>query len=99
MMQKQTTKEAITSIDEQIKKLKEKQKRILLNSQKEIGKHLMETWSVEDVTEAKALIDSFKDQVNSIKQVSSSEEDEEHIEEEKEEEVESIFNSSLVKLK
>jgi hypothetical protein len=73
---KQSTKEQITNIEEQIKKLKEKQKRILIDSQKNIGKYLMETWGVEDVTEAKELIDLFMEQVHSYKEVSSSNEGE-----------------------
>jgi len=80
-MVKQNTKEQLLSIEEQIKKLKEKQKRILSNSQKEIGKYLMDTWEVEDVKEAKALIDTFKNQVISSSEVASS--NEEKIEEEK----------------
>ncbi|MDQ1005379.1 hypothetical protein QFZ28_005957 [Neobacillus niacini] len=75
-MAKQNTKEQIISIEEQIKKLKEKQKRILIDSQKNIGKYLMETWGVEDVTEAKELIDVFKEQLHSYKEVSSSNEGE-----------------------
>jgi hypothetical protein len=71
---KQNTKEQITNIEEQIKKLKEKQKHILIDSQKNIGKYLMEIWGVEDVTEAKELIDLFKEQVHSYKEVSSSNE-------------------------
>jgi len=80
-MVKQNTKEQLLSIEEQIKKLKEKQKRILSNSQKEIGKYLMDTWEVEDVKEAKALIDTFKNQVISSSEVASS--NEEKIKEEK----------------
>jgi hypothetical protein len=74
MMAKPNTKEKITNIDEQIKKLKEKQKRILTNSQKDIGKYLMEVWGMEDVNEAKILIDLFKDQVKVYSQVASSNE-------------------------
>jgi polyhydroxyalkanoate synthesis regulator phasin len=74
-MAKQNTKEQIISIEEQIKKLKEKQKKILNNSQREIGKYLMNTWDVEDVNAAKALIDSLKDQVRSLDKDSSSNED------------------------
>lgn len=46
----QNTKAKITDIEEQIKKLKEKQKRILNNSQKDIGKYLMDTWGIDDVS-------------------------------------------------
>ncbi|TCN18411.1 hypothetical protein [Mesobacillus foraminis] len=71
-MPKKNTKDQIVDIEEQIRRLREKQKRILTNSQKEIGKHLMESWEIEDVEEAKALIETFKDQVISLKEVSSS---------------------------
>ena len=74
-MSKPNTKDQILSIEEQIKRLKEKQKRILSNSQKEIGKYLMETWEVEDVNEAKRLIDLLKGQVKSLSEASSSNED------------------------
>ncbi|MCM2534614.1 hypothetical protein NDK43_22565 [Neobacillus pocheonensis] len=74
-MSKQNTKEKISGIEEQIKKLKEKQKRILTNSQKDIGKYLMDTWGIEDVNEAKTLIDLFKDQVKVYSEVASSNED------------------------
>jgi hypothetical protein len=74
---KQNTKEQILSIEEQIKRLKEKQKRILNNTQREIGKYLMDSWEVEDVNEAKGLIDSFNMQVKSLCEASSSKEDNE----------------------
>lgn len=76
---KQNTKEQILSIDEQIKRLKEKQKRILNNTQREIGKYLMDSWEVEDVNEAKELIDSFNNQVKSLSEASSSKEDNEEV--------------------
>lgn len=74
---KQNTKEQILSIEEQIKRLKEKQKRILNNTHREIGKYLMDSWEVEDVNEAKGLIDSFNIQVKSLSEASSSKEDNE----------------------
>ncbi|MGM0878696.1 MAG: hypothetical protein ACQEWV_29440 [Bacillota bacterium] len=74
-MAKQNTKQKIISIEEQIKRLKEQQKKILTNSHKNIGKYLMDTWGVEDVNEAKELIDLFKDQVKSFKEVASSDEE------------------------
>ncbi|MGW6298504.1 hypothetical protein [Peribacillus butanolivorans] len=74
---KQNTKEQILSIEEQIKRLKEKQKRILNNTHREIGKYLMDSWEVEDVNEAKGLIDSFNNQVKSLSEASSSKEDNE----------------------
>jgi hypothetical protein len=73
-MPKHSTKGKINDIEEQIKKLKEKQKRILTNSQKEIGKYLMDAWGIEDVNEAKTLIDLFKDQVKVYSEVASSNE-------------------------
>ncbi|MBK5502620.1 hypothetical protein [Peribacillus sp. TH14] len=76
-MVKQNTKEQILSIEEQIKRLKEKQKRILNNTHREIGKYLMDSWEVEDVNEAKGLIDSFNNQVKSLSEASSSKEDNE----------------------
>ncbi|KRF64356.1 hypothetical protein ASG99_21225 [Bacillus sp. Soil768D1] len=76
-MVKQNTKEQISSIEEQIKRLKEKQKRILNNTHREIGKYLMDSWEVEDVNEAKGLIDSFNNQVKSLSEASSSKEDNE----------------------
>ncbi|MGG0288948.1 hypothetical protein ABEY41_28580 [Peribacillus butanolivorans] len=76
-MVKQNTKEQILSIEEQIKRLKEKQKRILNNTHREIGKYLMDSWEVEDVNEAKGLIDSFNIQVKSLSEASSSKEDNE----------------------
>ncbi|MFF5400357.1 hypothetical protein ACFY5J_23910 [Peribacillus butanolivorans] len=76
-MVKQNTKEQILSIEEQIKRLKEKQKRILNNTHREIGKYLMDSWEVEDVNEAKELIDSFNNQVKSLSEASSSKEDNE----------------------
>ncbi|MBT2701297.1 hypothetical protein J7E79_28970 [Bacillus sp. ISL-40] len=74
-MPRQNTKDKITDIEEQIKKLKEKQKRILTNSQRDIGKYLMDTWGIEDVNEAKTLIDLFKDQVKVYSEVASSNEE------------------------
>ncbi|MBT2655396.1 hypothetical protein J7E81_09115 [Bacillus sp. ISL-18] len=74
-MPKQNITNKITDIEEQIKKLKEKQKRILTNTQREIGKYLMDTWRIEDVSEAKILIDLFKDQVKVYYEVASSNEE------------------------
>ncbi|MGE7907647.1 hypothetical protein ACQKNS_25125 [Peribacillus sp. NPDC094092] len=76
-MVRQNTKEQILGIEEQIKRLKEKQKRILNNTQREIGKYLMDSWEVGDVKEAKELIDSFSHQVKSFSEASSSKEDDE----------------------
>lgn len=75
-MARKNTKDKIESIEEQIKRLKEKQKNIITKSQKDIGKYLMDTWGIEDVNEAKSLIDVFKDQVLSLKEIATSEEKE-----------------------
>lgn len=74
-MTKQDTKKQIENIEEQIKKLKEKQKRILTNSQKEIGKYLMTKWEVDNVKEAKLLIDSFIEQVKTLNEAAPSTEE------------------------
>ncbi|MDQ6601032.1 hypothetical protein [Bacillus salipaludis] len=76
-MAKHNTKEQITNIEEQIKRLKEKQKRILATSQREIGKYVMDIWGIEDVSEAKKLIDLLKDQVKVYSEVASSKENQE----------------------
>ncbi|MED0649896.1 hypothetical protein P9246_10845 [Aeribacillus pallidus] len=49
-------------IEEQIKKLQEKQKQYIEKAQKEIGRYLMETWDIEDVDQAKLLIEKFKEE-------------------------------------
>ncbi|MHA2895681.1 hypothetical protein [Bacillus cereus] len=53
-------------IDEQIKKLKEKQKRLISKAQREAGKFLMEQWNVNDLEQAKELIEHFKEQALQI---------------------------------
>lgn len=49
-------------IEEQIKKLQEKQRKYIEKAQREIGQYLMKTWDVEDVEQAKLLIDKFKEE-------------------------------------
>ncbi len=49
-------------IEEQIKKLQEKQRKYIEQAQKEIGQYLMETWNIEDIEQAKLLIDEFKEE-------------------------------------
>ncbi|PDM40513.1 hypothetical protein CN643_08630 [Parageobacillus yumthangensis] len=49
-------------IEEQIKKLQEKQRKYIEQAQKEIGQYLMETWDIEDIEQAKLLIDEFKEE-------------------------------------
>ena len=47
-------------IEEQ--KLQEKQRKYIEQAQKEIGQYLMETWDIEDIEQAKLLIDEFKEE-------------------------------------
>lgn len=61
-------------LEEQIRKLQEKQKLYIEKAQKEIGQYLMEAWDVEDIDQAKALIDSCKNEVNKKFEKKSSEE-------------------------
>lgn len=49
-------------IEEQIKKLQEKQRKYIEKAQREIGQYLMKTWDVEDIEQAKLLIDKFKEE-------------------------------------
>ncbi|RDV23397.1 hypothetical protein DXK91_02750 [Parageobacillus toebii] len=49
-------------IEEQIKKLQEKQRKYIEQAQREIGQYLMETWDIEDIEQAKLLIDEFKEE-------------------------------------
>jgi hypothetical protein len=49
-------------IEEQIKKLQEKQRQYIEKAQKEIGQYLMETWDIEDIEQAKFLIEKFKEE-------------------------------------
>lgn len=53
-------------IEEQIKKLQEKQRKYIEKAQREIGQYLMKTWDVEDVEQAKLLIDKFKEEAKKI---------------------------------
>ena len=62
-------------IEEQIKKLQEKQKRYIEKAHKEIGKYLMDAWDIEDIDQAKKIIDLFKDEVKKIFNEESPEEE------------------------
>lgn len=55
----------VQKLEEQIKELREKQKRIIEQAQKEIGEYLMDSWEVEDIDQAKVLIDRFKEEAKS----------------------------------
>ncbi|QNR70541.1 hypothetical protein IAQ67_29425 (plasmid) [Paenibacillus peoriae] len=50
----------VQKLEEQIRELREKQKKIIELAQKEIGEYLMDSWEVEDIEQAKKLIDKFK---------------------------------------
>lgn len=50
----------VQKLEEQIKELREKQKKIIEQAQKDIGEYLMDSWEVEDIEQAKVLIDKFK---------------------------------------
>ncbi|MED2974157.1 hypothetical protein P4361_18165 [Fictibacillus sp. B-59209] len=73
-MASQKTKNQILEIEDQIKRLRDKQKRLLAKTQSEIGKYVMETWNIQDAESAKMFIDSFKEQVLSSQQVAASDE-------------------------
>ncbi|EOP32266.1 hypothetical protein U0X36_25865 [Bacillus thuringiensis] len=69
----------MNDIDEQIRKLKEKQKRLMSQAQREAGKYLMEQWGVSDLEQAKQLIDQFSEQailINSNQKDSESNDEE-----------------------
>lgn len=50
----------VQKLEEQIKELREKQKKIIEQAQKEIGEYVMDSWEVEDIEQAKKLIDQFQ---------------------------------------
>lgn len=50
----------VQKLEEQIRELREKQKKIIEQAQKEIGEYVMESWEVEDIEQAKKLIDKFQ---------------------------------------
>lgn len=52
----------VKEIDEQIKVLMAKKAEYEDRAKKEIGDHLIGSWGVEDIEEAKLLIDTLKDQ-------------------------------------
>ncbi|MDR6726116.1 hypothetical protein J2W91_004622 [Paenibacillus amylolyticus] len=58
----------VQKLEEQIRELREKQKKIIEQAQKEIGEYVMDSWEVEDIEQAKILIDKFQeDAKNSFK--------------------------------
>jgi len=48
-------------LEEQIKKMQEKQRNYIEKAEKEIGNYLMETWDIEDIQQAKEVIDYLKE--------------------------------------
>ncbi|MCQ6267822.1 hypothetical protein M1K46_19530 [Fictibacillus sp. WQ 8-8] len=73
-MASEKTKNQILEIEEQIKRLRDKQKRLVAKTQSEIGKYVMDTWNIQDTESAKVFIDLFKEQVHSSQQVATSDE-------------------------
>ncbi|AOZ94885.1 hypothetical protein [Paenibacillus crassostreae] len=53
-------------IEDQIKELREKQKQLVEKAQKEIGEHLMDSWDVEDIEQAKKIIDKFQTEAKAL---------------------------------
>jgi len=47
-------------LEEKIKQMQERQKQYIEQAQREIGKYLMETWDIEDINQAKEVIDVLK---------------------------------------
>ncbi|WP_336765666.1 hypothetical protein [Paenibacillus sp. USHLN196] len=56
----------VQKLEEQIKELREKQKKIIEQAQKDIGEYLMDSWEVEDIEQAKKLIDKFQQEVKNM---------------------------------
>lgn len=52
----------VQKLEEQIRELREKQKKIIEQARKEIGEYVMESWDVEDIEQAKKLINKFQDE-------------------------------------
>lgn len=53
----------IQDIEAQIKKLKEKQKKLIEKTEKEIGQLVMKEWGIEDPLTAKEVIKGLKEEV------------------------------------
>ncbi|WP_068505944.1 hypothetical protein, partial [Paenibacillus kribbensis] len=49
---------------------REKQKQLVEKAQAEIGEYLMNSWEVEDIEQAKKMIDKFKDEAKASSNVS-----------------------------
>ncbi|UOR14097.1 hypothetical protein [Halobacillus amylolyticus] len=47
-------------LEEKIKQMQNRQKHYIEKAQKEIGQYLMDTWDIEDIDQAKEVIDSLK---------------------------------------
>lgn len=60
--------EKIDSIEDKIKKLKEQKKRMREKLERQIGRLVIETWSVESIEEAKQYVDMCKEQISFMKE-------------------------------
>ncbi|EJQ01734.1 hypothetical protein [Bacillus cereus] len=61
-MVKLRTDEKLNDIDEQIKKLQQKKKNLEKQKNTNVGKHLFETWEIDDEKTAISLINILKEQ-------------------------------------
>jgi hypothetical protein len=52
--------EQAQKLEEQIKRLQEKQRNYIERAQKELGQYLMEQWEIEDIDQAKEVIAALR---------------------------------------
>lgn len=65
-MARKSTLGKVQQLEEQIKELRDKQKKLIEQAQKEIGEYLMDSWEIEDVEQGKKLIDKFRGEAKAI---------------------------------
>lgn len=53
-------------LDEKIKEMQERKRKYITKAQREIGEYLMTTWDIEDIDDAKKVIDALKDNANQL---------------------------------
>lgn len=56
--------EQAQKLDEKIKEMKEKQQQYIEKAEREIGNYLMDKWEIEDIEQAKEVIDYLENQVH-----------------------------------
>lgn len=61
-------------LEEKIKEMQKKQQEYIAKAEREIGKHLMVEWDIEDIDQAKEIIDKLKPDVQSLFNKESQEE-------------------------